>query len=250
MPEGWLIQAVEYFWTCVGKLEPFPRCLENDVSFALPVSIYKYPCLQLKHIATDLERWNIPLSIASQNSSSRLHGCLVAYAGGGHIFLDETDSLNEQRFSLAHEVAHFILDYQQPRQKAIAEAGQEIVEVLDGIREITIDERITAILSNITIGPYINLIERLQDGTLSSSQSIEIEDRADRLALELLAPADEVRQSVEKNGLIQSSILKKALITDILSNNFGLPLKIAEEYNKWLYREWYGDSSFRDWLNI
>lgn len=214
MPEGWLIQAVENFWTNVGELKSFPRSLESSVVWVLPLVIRKIPELRLQYIATWLKQNQMPFSIAG--STNRLHGCLVAYRGNGYIFLDEADSQNEKRFSLAHEVAHFILDYQKPRQKAIAELGPNIVEVLDGTRVATVDERITAILSDFTVGPYINLIERVQDGTLSLSQAIEIENRADRLALELLAPMDEVRQLVELESRKMTFEQGKTFVSNVL----------------------------------
>jgi Zn-dependent peptidase ImmA (M78 family) len=39
----------------------------------------------------------------------------MARAGHGFISLDGSDADDERRFSLAHELAHFLLDYQDPR---------------------------------------------------------------------------------------------------------------------------------------
>ncbi|HZQ09243.1 MAG TPA: ImmA/IrrE family metallo-endopeptidase [Anaerolineae bacterium] len=34
------------------------------------------------------------------------------------IFLDGSDPANEQRITVAHEIAHFLVDYQMPRARA------------------------------------------------------------------------------------------------------------------------------------
>ena len=44
-----------------------------------------------------------------------LRACLVCRRGAGFVFLDGGDDEAEQRFSLAHELAHFLRDYWRPR---------------------------------------------------------------------------------------------------------------------------------------
>ncbi len=250
MTEGWLQQAADEFWASAGQLEPFPRNLEEPLlcALGLPVILIKLPFLRLR----DVEEWLEQNSIPHQRrwTDRRLHGCLVSYVGQGYVLLDEMDSEEQRRFSLAHELAHFLLDYQQPRQRAIAKLGSDITEVLDGFRPPTLDERISAILSDIKIGVYIDLIERRPDGFPGCSYILEIEDRADRLALELLAPVDEVQQRVVRLG--HPSIFQEGvnLTKTILVEEFGLPREIAETYGNWLCREWYGEPSFREWLGL
>lgn len=248
MTNGWLQQAVEEFWTRAGQLEPFPRSLEESVLWALPLVVEKIPRLRVTDVEDWLKQNNIPLP--PQSLDRLLHGCLVAHKGHGWVFLDETDSEAQRRFSLAHEIAHFLIDHWQPRQRAIAELGNEITEVLDGIRPMTLNERVSAILSNITIGVWIDLMERRPSGIPGHSYVVEVEDRADRLALELLAPADEVQQRLVRWG--HPSIFKEGvdLTVRILVEEFGLPREIAETYGNWLYQEWYGEPSFREWLGL
>lgn len=64
----------------------------------------------------------------------QLRACLVAAEGNCCILLDAGDPPDEQRYSLAHEVAHFILEYQQPRQRAQRRLGDSALAVLDGQR--------------------------------------------------------------------------------------------------------------------
>lgn len=50
------------------------------------------------------------------------------------VLLDDADTPAEQRFSLAHEVAHFLLDYLQPREATRRKLGETALEVVDGLR--------------------------------------------------------------------------------------------------------------------
>ncbi|MFN8557423.1 MAG: ImmA/IrrE family metallo-endopeptidase [Dehalococcoidia bacterium] len=39
------------------------------------------------------------------------------------IIVDSSDAPDEVRFTVAHEAAHFLLDYEQPRARAVAALG-------------------------------------------------------------------------------------------------------------------------------
>ena len=54
-------------------------------------------------------------------------------AGTAYCLVDANDPDNERRFTTAHELAHFLLDYAEPRRKAIEALGEGIVPVLDGV---------------------------------------------------------------------------------------------------------------------
>jgi hypothetical protein len=67
---------------------------------ALPVSIIPLPRLQLASIENWLRRYQIPYRFPCANR--RVRGCLVAYKGCGLIFVDETDTPDERRLTLAN----------------------------------------------------------------------------------------------------------------------------------------------------
>jgi hypothetical protein len=228
----WLDSAsqdlVDEFWQNYGGLEHFPRDLERPLAFALPVTLVKLPKLRLRDVEAWLQRRKARFTFDCQSRAVR--GCLIAFRGNGVIFLDGTDPDDEKRFTLAHEIAHFMVDYWWPRQNTIKKLGDQIADVLDGLRQPTITERIHAILDNIPIGVHTDLMERnrrLDDisGTLWS-----IEDRADRIALSLLAPPAAVMKEADLSSMLYDT--RYAMLSDLLCEKFGLPVGVAKPYSQ------------------
>jgi hypothetical protein len=248
MIEPWMQQVVDEFWTAVGAREAFPRTLESAVLWALPLAIVKLPRLWVRDVQTWLTQRQIALAVDIPNRA--LHACTIAQAGKGFIFMDGTDPADERRFSLAHEVAHFLLDYLYPRQRVIRRLGTHMTEVLDGIRAPTLDERVQALLQNTPLGIHTHLMDRRSDGVLGCSRLMAAEHRADRLALELLAPMDEVWRSLMgcgRTGCFQEGFKHTV---GVLIDGFGLPPPVAAAYGQALSHTWYGGPSVREWLGL
>src|SRR5262249_6861344 len=142
----------------------------------------------------ELRRWLALRGVTLTRASGfhPLRGALIARAGRGLVFLDGSDSDDERRFSLAHEVAHFLYDYLDPRKRALCALGDPISEVLDGRRVPRPEERLSALLRDVELGIYAHWMERSPDGAVTTAAVLAGEDRADRLALELLAPSRHV----------------------------------------------------------
>lgn len=128
-----------------------------------------------------------------------LRGCLMADIGVGLIFLDGDDPPDEQRYSLAHEVAHFLAHYLEPRRRVLQSLGSAMVEVLDRARAPTMPERLSAALRDVTLEPYRHAMARTPGGHTTSVRTGVIEAEADLLALELLVPARELRQRAQRD---------------------------------------------------
>ena len=159
----------------------------------------------------------------------RLRAGLVAQNGRGLAFIDGTDSDEEQRYSLAHELAHFLRDYWQRRLQVERRLGPDALQVFDGLRPATVDERLQSLLRFTPMGFYLHLLERTPDGRPANSTIAMVEEDADRLAFELLAPAEHIVSNVP--NWHDARALHAAL-----AEVYGLPRQQAMRYAAALLR--------------
>src|SRR5207245_2962940 len=128
----------------------------------------------------------------------------------------------EQCFSLAHELAHFLRDYLQPRRRAAARLGPQVLEVFDGLRPPRPEERLHALLRAVPIGFHTHLMARDAGGVARGAEAAAERD-ADRLACELLAPAAAVRAALPAGAGRREAAA-------VLGAAFGLPAVQAGRY--------------------
>src|ERR1043165_1279702 len=219
-------EAVDRFWQQCGEFEPLPRILEKSVQLALPLAIVKLPQLKLHIIENWLARCGVSYSFNCRSRAVR--GCLIAYGGHGTCFVDGSDPADEQRFTIAHEIGHFISDYLIVRETAISKFGERITDVLDGLRSPTVTERVHAALISTSLVVYTNLMERDETGSSAHPGVWKIEDRADRIALALLAPPEEVLEIADTSG--DNFQQRHQTMMSVMCERFGLPVQIADAY--------------------
>lgn len=236
--------TAQEFWALTGKAPTYPCALDMPMLLNLPLAISAIDDLHVRDVTAWMRSMGIEHCIAGRDR--RLHGCLVANRGMGAIFYDAKDTKEEQRFTLAHELAHFLLDYQAPRQRAIAILGEAILPVLDGERTPTLAERLHAVLGTVALGTMSHCMERPGDG-LPGSAVLDIEDRANRLALELLAPAALLTKRLQAETASGGFNARFYFLTQLLVGEHGLPASIAAAYARFLLRK-LGEPTFRDWL--
>ena len=244
----WLESAAEEFWRAAGEVEPFPRNLEAPVLWALPLFILKVPRLTLSDVRAKLADYDIAFGVGGPNRS--LYGCLVAFAGKGVVMLDGSEAPDELRFSLAHEVGHFIIDYLQPRIRAQRRLGPAIVDVLDGLRPPSKVERIDAVLSDVRIGVHTHLMDRTTSGAIGCGRISGSEFRADRLAFELVAPEAAVLAEASRSSLASTADDNVAAVRAVLVEVFGLPVASARQYAQFLGTVGQRRPSIRSWLGM
>lgn len=221
-PPVWVSDLADRFWDRAGRpVLPFPRDLEPTVTNAVLLSIVDRPGLRLSTVADYLRRLGWPLAVAEPDRA--LRAALSCWQGGGFLFLDATDPPDERRFSVAHELAHFLRDYDGPRQQVVRALGPAALAVLDGFRPPTDDERLHAVLRNRPLAPHVHLMSRDPDGRPRGDDEREAEESADRLAFELLAPAELLRDSTGGDSL-----------TSRLIEEFSLPPIQARLYAHFL----------------
>lgn len=220
----WVAEAAESFWRLAGEEEAFPRALHRPLAAALPVGLVLLPRLRLLVVDDWLRRQAVygVLELADRP----LRACLIARQGQGLIFLDGTDPPDEQRFSLAHEVAHYLRDYWQPRQAAAGRLGPAILDVLDGVRPPRAEERIDALVARIPLGYHVHLLERTPMGAAGSTAIARAEHAADLLAYELFAPEIAVLRDLPGDDPHE----RRAAAIRCLGETYGLPPAQAAQY--------------------
>lgn len=218
-PPVWVTELARRFWTEAGVEEPFPRQLHSTIENTLQVSVRFLPQLTVSRVLDWLRQRGIVLAI--QATDRRLRGCMVASGGHGFLFLEANDPPDEQRFSLAHELAHFLRDYWEPRRRLKAALGAKVLEVCDGLRPARPEECLHALLRQMPLGLQVHLLHR-EGARPASRQEEEAEEAADLLAFELLAPAGTV--------LVRTNCTTKTELQGDLQTCYGLPSGPAAQY--------------------
>lgn len=220
----WVTKLAADFWREARQLEPFPRNLCAIIPWAVPLSPKFLPQLTTRSV----DEWLRPRGIVCNfgRPERPLCACLVCRDGYGLALIEATDPEEEQRFSLAHELAHFLRDYWEPRQRACKRLGAAALEVLDGRRPPTADERLHSLLGHAPIGYHVHLMERTPDGRPASAVIAAAEDDANRLAYELLAPAEHVLAVLASRAMTR----QRAVVANLLVQTYGLPEQQALHY--------------------
>lgn len=177
-------EMAKAFWTLSGMPDAFPRNIKEAAIWALPLAVIEVAGLEAEKVAGYPFLRDVARELLDLYDHRPLYGCVVGSRGVGFVFVDKTLPPDEFSLTVAHEVAHFIADYLVPRERALARLGDRILPVLDGERPPAPEERVEALLAGIPLG-------RFTDVTLAD-RLVEFEHDADLLALELLAPMDDV----------------------------------------------------------
>jgi hypothetical protein len=219
--ESW----VRDFWAGTAWHDTFPREIDQAAPLKLPLIIAKQAPINAQVARNWLQQRGIAVPLPHDQRD--LYGCLVARSGHGFIFVSNADSPEEQRLTIAHEVAHFLADYLLPRQQVIQALGPQMAEVLDGSRPPTPAERAAAILSHVRLGAHVHLLPRPGIDAGNDRTVAHLEDRADRLALELVAPQACIRDVLDALSARQG--ITSEIARAALARRFGLPAYAFDE---------------------
>jgi hypothetical protein len=219
----WLHRALETFW--MGETnDRFPRDLELEAITRLSLAIVELEDLRTDGIEHWLDEHESPLSMHA--APRPLRAALVAYGGVGVIFIDALLDENERLISLAHELGHFLSDYLLPREE-VERTAPRLVDVIDGLRPPTRDDEITALLSRTPLGVHTHLLGRTARGEYGSPETERAEERATRIAWELLAPQQAVAEAA-------GDLTNEFLVVRTLQSQFRLPGEAARAYARYL----------------
>ena len=246
MIEGWLALVTENFWSELGSEIIYPLDLSHIISRNFPLSVTTLFRLRVSRVESWFQQQEIPFNFLCQDRS--LCGCIIAVRGTGFIFVDSSDPDDERRYTVAHEVAHFLLDYLYPRQKVLQLFGDSIRPVLDGERTPTKTEMLDALLSSVKLGTYTDLMPRSNKGDIDQAYILPAEEKADRFALELLAPAERVLSQVALQDPM--TVNERTQITNqVLTSVYDLPPVVAKKYGAYLLRN-YTQKSMVEWFGL
>jgi Zn-dependent peptidase ImmA (M78 family) len=248
MTLAWLQEASEYFWSNIGDLRSFPCNIEKAAIHALPVGILSLPRLWISDLAFWMEKRGLTCPFDGDNRP--LRGCLVAFKGKGLIIVNGQDSEDERRFTVAHEIAHFILGYLQARKRVLDLLGPDSLDILDGIRPATTEERVFAILGSTDIGVHTHAMDRSPIGDIFQGAVLKTEENADLLALELLAPEAEIKFKLKFGYNTNTFIDLMNYITGILKKDYGIPASMAKPYAYYLADNLTRGPSVKEWLGL
>ena len=215
--------VAERIWCEVGYRPGFPRDLLQPLMEAFEVAVIFVPTLSIASMNAWLVE-NRRAPVGSQKERA-LKGCLLARKGRAFIFLDGSLDPAERRLALAHEWAHFFAHYLEPRRRAIARLGSDILPALDGERQTTVTERLSGIIQGVPIGPFQDYLSR-DEGGYPGEAVLDIETEADLIALELLAPCREATHLAKLGPKLPSA----------LATQFGLPPWAAAEWARFILR--------------
>jgi hypothetical protein len=216
----WAAELARTFWSSAGEIEGFPRNLRRPIARALPLSIVLLPRLSVRAAIQWLQASGVICEFPGEDRP--LRACLVARGGHGIALIDGSDEEREQAFSIAHELGHFLRDYWRRRQHLQNSLGMPALEVMDGLRPPTRDELLHALIRNVSLGFQVHLMERDGYGDVPAADIAYAEQDADRLAYELLAPAEHVLAG-EEHG-------RRERLSSKLREFYGLPGVQASRY--------------------
>lgn len=214
----------DWFWKRAGGRFDYPVDIAYAATCALDVYVDQVAGLTTVSAAAHIGCGGLwSLDGAEERS---LHGCVVVGRSGGAILVEKSDDEAEKRFTIAHEVSHYILEVKQRHERATDRMGRDFSDILYGFREATPTERIDAWLNNTRSEVFAHFMDRAPGGGYGCSRTLDAECLADDLALEILAPRSELIAAISLMGFSES--LKAA--RGISGRRFGLPEGVAEWY--------------------
>jgi hypothetical protein len=235
-----LVALAESFWERVGCPPPWPRELEPVIPQVAPVWVVPLADLSPGTAQDWLRRRGLDLPLGLPERP--LDGCILAFRGQAVVFVADGLPADERRVVVAHEFAHYLAEYERPRERVTRRLGREVEPLLDGVRPATPVETWAAALAGIRLDAHVHYMERTF-GRRCPPAVAAVERTANALACELLAPRHAVREVVGRDGLCPDD---RAAWQRLLAETFGLPPRWAAVYAGRLLAEGRRRRSFCD----
>ena len=149
-----------------------------------------------------------------------LAGFLFVNSLSGCIFVEQKDVLVRRRFSVAHELGHYVLHFQPLLVQA--EQEQSYFELCEAQRSQVLGDH-----NSSEAGGYIEITE---EGHLQrpSSPYHQMEREANQFAAELLMPAELVQRLVVHWRLLEGDDFVRHLATEMLVSVESMSIRLQE----------------------
>lgn len=216
-----------WFWKRAGGRPLPPVDIGYAATCALAIGIRPITGLTTSTAVGHLE--SIGIECAGDVNEHELHGCIAVGPRGAMILVEMRDDEAQRRFTIAHEVSHYILEVHRHHKRAAQRMGRDYVDILYGSREAAPTERIDAWLNNVRSSAITHFMDRDPSGRYGCGETLEAECVADRLALETLAPRAEMVRVASDCGKMPFRDLVDAT-RRIAEQRFGLPGAVAAPY--------------------
>lgn len=204
--------------------------LEQAILLTQPISIVKLDRLSLLKITKYLRERGVSINYTLDDKE--LFGFVLSYNGHAYIFLNGTESSQEQCFTLAHELSHYLIDYKLPREVIIKKYGESIIEALNNKRDFTTKERLLAIINGYTLKQFTYLLDAPAVSAFDRLNVWKAENKADELAMELLAPYKIILQDINRDSIPKKYFSLEQYLPQLLQSKYGLTVHIANLYGK------------------
>lgn len=226
-------QVAKAFWKASLLEIKFPistTLLEQAILLTEPIAVIKLNKLNLLEISKYFTaRGN---SISCPLDNKELYGFILSHNGYTYIFLNGTESVQEQRFTLAHEFAHYLSDYKLPRQSIIEKCGVSIIEALNNKRHFTTEEKLLALVQGYSLKAFTYLLDASATSAFERLHVWKAENKADELAMEILAPYTHILQDINRDSIVKSFSSLQQYLPKLLQVKYGFTINLARLYGK------------------
>jgi Zn-dependent peptidase ImmA (M78 family) len=199
------------------------------------IAIHSIPHLDIARIAATVQRLGLPFESTTLDRYSALAGFLYAYHGGGIIFIEETDPEERQKFSLAHELGHFINDYYRPVY--LKYENGNTIPLFQEEETVQVRQVVSARCTKRDIfgGDEPELVDVKSPDTRSLLDSLQREQKekykeikANFFAAELLMPMEECRRIEHENPGADQEELTAALMKHFGVSRAAAAVRVQE----------------------
>jgi hypothetical protein len=186
--------AVKDFWSRLPGWMQEDRSIEEVAPLALPLAVVPLPRLRISSASRWLATRGVELALPYADRP--LRGLLLSWRGSSLLFVDGGLESSDRCLTVGHEIGHVTLHY-LPQRTRLLRLAPALLGVVDGHREVTAAERVSATLEGLPFGVQAHMLARDADGAASASTEAA-EREAAEFALELMAPERAVAQLLRR----------------------------------------------------